>query len=289
MKVLREPLVHFAVAGTILFAAYDLVGGDADSGSATPVLVGAGEIRWLRETFSSQWRRAPSNEELRGLVTGLVEEELLAREARALGLDQGDTIVRRRLAQKLTFLLEGESQSATPSEDELRRHYTENAARFTTEPRISFTQVYFSPQRRQQPERDAAAALAAIAASGGNAAPGGDPLPLESAFRDLERQEVSKLFGDAFAAAVFAMTPGEWHGPVESGFGTHLALVSGFAPAEQLSFDAARDRVLESWRRQREREAREAYLAALRAKYGVQFDETVAASLAQRLSWADSE
>ena len=82
---------------------------------------------------------------MNGLLATLIEEELLAREARALGLDQNDTIVRRRLAQKLTFIVEDTSRIADPSEDELRRFHSEHAERYRTDPRITFRHIFFSP------------------------------------------------------------------------------------------------------------------------------------------------
>jgi hypothetical protein len=103
VKLLREPLFHFLIAGALLFAGYEWLNrGKPQSEALEPVRIGEGEARWLRETFASQWRRQPTADEFNGLLATLVNEEVLAREARALGLDQDDTIVRRRLAQKLT-------------------------------------------------------------------------------------------------------------------------------------------------------------------------------------------
>ena len=117
-----------------------------------PVHIGEGEIRWLKDTFANQWQRPPTDDELRGLVAGFLEEELLAREAKTLGLDQNDTIVRRRLAQKLAFLVNDTSRVAEPNDEELRQFYNKNADRFRVEARLSFTQVFFNPERRQHAE-----------------------------------------------------------------------------------------------------------------------------------------
>ena len=124
MRLYRDPLLHFAVAGALLFAGYILINHNkTDTPSTDPVHVGEGEVRWLKETFANQWQRTPTADELRGLVGGLLEEQLLAREAKTLGLDQNDTIVRRRLAQKLTFLVADTSRVAEPSDEELRQFY----------------------------------------------------------------------------------------------------------------------------------------------------------------------
>jgi hypothetical protein len=206
-----------------------------------------------------------------------VEEELFAREALALGLDQNDTIVRRRLAQKLTFLIDDTSRIVEPAEDELRRFYMTNAERFRTDARVSFSQVFFNPERRQHADSDAQAALISISAKGGQADTSslGDPLLVESEFHDADRQTVSNLFGAEFAEAVFALDPGQWSGPIKSGYGLHLVRVSDVSQGELKPFEEIRTKVLEEWRSQQEREAKVAYLAKLREKYGVIIDDSV--------------
>ena len=91
MRFYRDPLLHFAVAGALLFVGYALMNrGETDPPSTEPVHIGNGEVRWLKETFANQWQRTPTDDELSGLVAGLIEEELLAREAKTLGLDQNE-------------------------------------------------------------------------------------------------------------------------------------------------------------------------------------------------------
>src|SRR6188508_30269 len=127
MRFYRDPLLHFAAAGALLFIGYTLMNRGETDPSTGPVHIGVGEVRWLKETFANQWQRTPTDDELRGLVAGFLEEELYAREAKALGLDQNDTIVRRRLAQKLAFLVDDTSRIVDPTNEELRRLYHTNA------------------------------------------------------------------------------------------------------------------------------------------------------------------
>ena len=119
MQLLREPLLHFAVAGAILFGGYSWLNNThADTTAIEPVRIGEGDVRWLKQTWSSQWVREPSAEELKGLIDDLLNEKLMAREAEAIGLGEDDTIIRRRLAQKLKFLVEDTAQLTEPSEAE---------------------------------------------------------------------------------------------------------------------------------------------------------------------------
>jgi hypothetical protein len=283
MRLLREPLLHFLIAGVLLFGGYEWLNrAAADSTSEGPVRIGLGKVRWLQQTFANQWRRGPTAIELNELLATLLEEELMASEARALGLDRGDTIVRRRLAQKLAFLVDDTTRIADPSEDELRRYYTDHAERYRDQPRISFSHVFFSPARRAHADGDARMALPLASAASGNAEAGepeGDPVLLEHSYAELDPSAVGSLFGAEFASAVFALTPGMWSGPVKSAFGVHLVRVTQLRPASTHGLEEARPAVTEDWRRERARQTKTAYLARLREKYGVVIEDDAQAAL----------
>ncbi len=279
MNALKEPLVHFLLAGGVLFGAYAWMNRDSENPNAdrTPSLqVSAGDIEWLTQNWTTQWRRQPTPEELRGLVTDYADELLLAREARALGLEDNDVIVRRRLAQKLTFLIEDTARRAEPSDAELQQFFTAHAERFRRDARISFEQVYFSPQQRANAKSDAIATLGRLRGEGELAtATLGDRLLLEANFRDETEQSVSAAFGGGFARAIFALEPGVWSGPIESGYGLHLVLVSTRQEGRLPPFAEQRERVVEEWRREQERKAKALYLAELRKKYRLVVDDAV--------------
>src|SRR5215211_3386820 len=157
LRVFEEPLLHFLLAGAALFGAYAWMNRPAENpsaGKAQQLHVGAGDVGWLAQNWTTQWRRPPTHEELRGLVTDYVNELLLAQEARALGLEDNDVIVRRRLAQKLTFVIEDTLRRAEPSEAELQQFCEAYAQRFRRDAHISFRHIYFSPQRRGNAHSD---------------------------------------------------------------------------------------------------------------------------------------
>ena len=272
-----EPLFHFALVGAVLFAAHAWLNPDAEGlGPEQPtVRIGEGDVRWLTATWTRQWNREPTREELRGLVATLLEEELLAREARELGLDQNDTVVRRRLAQKVEFLVQDTARLDEPTDDELRHFYDAHSDRFRTAGRVSFAHVFFGREGREDPAADARAALAELARPGVVSGQMGDRLSIDSEFRDADEQTVAALFGPAFAAAVMGLQPGAWTGPIVSGYGQHLVRVSRVAPPATRGFADARGEVLERWREAREREQRATFLAALLQKYAVTVDESV--------------
>ena len=278
MTLLREPLLHFAVVGAMLFGGYSWLNKNVEATAVDPVRIGEGDVRWLKQTWSSQWLRDPSDDELKGLVNDLLNERLMAREAEAMGLGQDDTIIRRRLAQKLKFLVEDTARLAEPSEAQLRQYFAANATHFETPGEVSFKQVYFNPQHRTDAAADAKSVLAEL--NVGEVEPaGGDRLLLGDSFDDTGELALAGMFGAGFAQEAFALEPGKWHGPVKSGYGFHLIFVSERTSKAQKPFETVRDAVLAEWRGAKQAELSRDYLVELRKKYGVDLDEGVKAVL----------
>jgi hypothetical protein len=284
--LLREPLLHFLLGGAALFAAHAWLNpGAAATGDARPrpVHITKADVDWLRGAWARRWRRPPTDQELRGLLADHLEEQLLSREARELGLDVDDIVVRRRLAQKMTFLLEDTAAVAEPSEEEIRRVYEAKPGRFQRREVISFAHVYFNPgQRGGQAETDAARALERISRlpSPAPALELGDRFLLPAEFENEDRQAVANLFGAQFADRVFALAPGRWSGPVKSGYGLHLVRVSHAQRAHARALADARAEILDELRRERQKAMKERYVAALLTKYEVRTDDAVKPLLA---------
>jgi parvulin-like peptidyl-prolyl isomerase len=285
-QLLKEPLLHFLVIGAVLFGAYAWLNRDRNDAVVPQVRVAAGDVQWLTDTFALERQRAPTEEELRALVRGFVKEELLARQAQELGLDKDDIVVRRRLAQKMTFLLQDNSARATPSDADLHRLYeaqrgqTQAEARtLFTRPKISFTQIFFSRDKRADAAADARAALAQLAQgdAGAPTAALGDRASLKSELHNADERAVANQFGAKFAARVFALEPGPWQGPIESSQGFHLVRVTELAPAQLRPFEEVREQLVELWHEQSQRENEERYFVHLLKKYRLVPDESVKA------------
>jgi parvulin-like peptidyl-prolyl isomerase len=280
MTLLREPLLHFAVIGAVLFGSYSWLGDKgAETEAVEPVRIGEGDIRWLKQTWSGQWLRDPTPDELKGLLNDLVSEELMAREALEMALDKDDTIVRRRLAQKLKFLVEDTAQLAEPTESELRQFYTSHAAGFEIPGKVSFRQIYFSAYGRKDAVADAKAMLAGLRPNSESSSDLGDRFLLGDDFQHVDKASLSSMFGADFASTVFSLKPGDWSGPIESGYGQHLVLVAEHIPGESKPFDTVKEAVLAQWRSEKQQELSRAYLAGLRKKYGVELDDGAKAAL----------
>ena len=261
MKLLREPLLHFAVAGLVLFSAYSWVNPkSSEAQKMAPVQIGQGEVDWLRQLFQNQWLRPPDARELQGLITDLVDEELLAREAQAMGLGEDDGIIRRRLAQKLKFLVEDTTRLADPENGVLRTYFEANAARFAEGPQSFVLAGLFQcgkpPGCRPQMQRLRFPLLNA----GAKEDEVGDRFLLGPQMARADRQAVSNVFGDEFADKVLAVEPGKWSGPIKSGYGMHVVLVTGREASDPPAFETVRDTVLAEWRRDNESRSAETTL-----------------------------
>lgn len=234
-SILREPLVHFLLLGGLLFLYFEWRGSGGPTSSR--IVITPGLVEHLASGFGRTWQRPPTDAELKGLIDDYVKEEIATREAVGMGLDRDDTIIRRRLRQKLEFLVEDASSSSPPTDAELTAWLDTHPQSFRAEPQLAFRQVYVSPERRgASAGKDAEKLLARLRAKGKDARSEGlgdaSMLPTEQPLSPL--REVERSFGNDFAQEVMKIEPGEWTGPVESPYGLHLVLVqervAGAAP-----------------------------------------------------------
>ena len=225
--LLREPLLHFLAVGAALFLYFQWRGGGAGP-TSTRIVLTAGQIAHLEASFAKTWQRPADEAELKGLVDEWVREEIAVREAMAMGLDRDDTVIRRRLRQKLEFLVEDFASAAPPTDTELQAWLDAHPEKFRREPQVELRQVYVSRERHgAAADAEARALLARLSAAGPEARIDelGDRslLPQEVALAPLG--EIAAQFGPELVEAVESAAPGAWTGPVESGYGLHLVLV----------------------------------------------------------------
>ncbi len=276
-SALREPLVHFLLLGAAIYAAAALARPAAEANRSDRITVTAGQIRWLGTSWQKKWNRPPTQEELSGLVEELVRETVLYREALAMGLDQDDTIIRRRLVQKLEFLSQDLVATVPPTEQELRAWFAERGERYRAPALTTFTHVFVDPDRRgDRTLADAeaiAARLRALGPPAENTASLGDPFLLQAYYPERSEREIAKLFGSEFAREVSRLEPGAWHGPLLSGYGPHLVWVEAHSPSVPAEFAAVRERVRRDWEQERRRVFEEDFYARLRARYEIVIEE----------------
>jgi len=267
-KLIKDPLVHFLVVGAVLFV-IAAMRGNPITGGREQIVVSAEQVEQVRAAAAALQGREPTAEELDALLEPTVRDEVLYREALALGLDVNDDEVRRRLIEKMGYLTQDLADPEPSSDEDLRKFYETSPDVFTIPALVSFDQVFFSPgQRGDSLEADAAAGLSALRA-GRERSEVGDRTPLRESYDDAPREQVAVLFGEQLADALFSAEPGEWAGPYASDFGLHVVRLRSRSAARLPSYDEIAARVAEEYGAQRRREANERAYREMRARYDV--------------------
>jgi peptidyl-prolyl cis-trans isomerase C len=271
---LSEPLLQFLLIGAVLFLGYWALHRGPEAGPlSTRIEVTEDDLRQMSVAWLAQGRSAPTPEQMASLVDTRVREEILYREALALGLEKGDTIVKRRLAQKMEFLFEDVSALREPTREELKAWFEKSSDRFGLPPRASFRHLYFSPDRRGPRAReDAARALDTLRSKPARAQGGAasaDPFMFQDYYGDRSPEEMAKLFGPRFAQALLQQPPGSWQGPIESGYGWHLVWVDSLTPRRVPAFEEVETEAKAEWIADQRAETRRRAYEAMRARYEI--------------------
>jgi len=276
MKVLREPLFQFAILGVVFFVVYSVAADRLASRESATIRITASEIELLSATFQRQWQRPPIENELENLVEARIREEVLYREALAVGLDTNDMVVRRRMVQKMEMLSQDLALLADPTDAELQAFFDDNKEDYRISPRVSFSHVYFNADRRGATvEEDALRALAEIRAQSPppqSAPDRGDRFMLGYDFSDASTEEVAREFGQQFAGTLVELDPG-WQGPVLSGYGLHLVFLEKRVEGRIPNWTEVRDRLVMDYNRTRSDRARDALYKGLLQKYEVVIED----------------
>jgi len=266
--------VHFVCAGALLFGGYTLLHPERLARDASHrIELTPDDLRQISVVWLAQGRPAPTPDEMRSLVESRIREEILYREALELGLDQGDTIVKRRLAQKMEFLFEDVSALREPGAGELEAFFAENSARFAQPARVTFRQLYFSPDRRGARARDdATSALEKLASERVDSDAAGalaDPFMFQDYYGDRPYEQVATAFGPGFADALFRTEPGSWQGPVQSGYGWHLVYVDARTPESTPAFEEVEADVRAAWLEVQRAALKQRALEEMKSRYEI--------------------
>ena len=223
-KLLREPLVHFLLIGAALFLMFNITNDPADDQS-NRIVVSPGQVEQLAAVFSRTWLRQPTHDEMIGLVKQHVRDEVYYREALAMGLDQNDPLIRRRLRKKLEFILEDLTLENETSDAVLVEFMQQHPDKFRLGPQVTFQQLYINPNKNRDLDADSQRMLASLS-SGVAPESLGDPTLLPYEYNLATEWDIARSFGEAFSRQVIELKPGAWSGPLYSGLGGHLVRVS---------------------------------------------------------------
>jgi hypothetical protein len=272
-KLHREPLVHFIILGALLFAGHMLWQAHISKADYT-ITVTADEMERQALIFAGENRRAPTDEDLKALLFAHVEEQALMREAQRIGLGEDDTIIRRRLAQKMRFIIEDVDTPALPGDADLKSWFKANLNNFISPETRSFSHIYLSPEAHGDGlDAKAQEVLSEL----GNATQDwkalGDPFMMKRAFKSLNAVEAARLFGPNFSKELFELDGTHWQGPIESAFGLHIIQLDNVTPEVIPEFQDVRGDVENAWQKEAQRTLNQNNLKELIQKYKVKVED----------------
>jgi len=273
-RLFRQPIVHFLVIGAAIGGLYAWLGSGDGSEPDRTIRVSAAEVGRMEAEWRARWNRPPTPEELDGLVRARIREAALYRDAVAMGLNDDDPVIRRILVQKLEGIARDVVEfGLTPTEKDLADYFAENADRYRPAPLITLTHVFVDPDRREDRTlSDADEILAELQRLGPPSEETGrfgDPFMLQRYYPEKDRQRIASLFGHGFASSVFELEPGRWHGPVLSGYGTHLVYVEALTESPAPELAEVEERVRQDWVDENRTRITTEYFDELLARYEV--------------------
>jgi hypothetical protein len=266
-KIIREPLLHFLLLGGGLFLLFNVMNGETED-KPNRIVISQGQVELLASNFARTWQRPPSEEEMQRLVDNYLLDEVYYREALALGLDEDDSVIRRRLRQKLGFILEDTAALLDPDDADLTAYMDAHAEQFRVQPQVSFRQIYLSMDTRSDIDADASEILAQLRA-GEDPQLLGDRIMLEDAYTLASRDDIKRRFGEGFAHQLLTVTPGDWAGPLTSGFGGHLVLITEIKPGRMPDLAEVKEAVKREWLLARTEELKQVTFRKLLENYEV--------------------
>ncbi len=269
--LLAQPLAQFLIVGAALSGLHAALspGPAREETAPDAIVVDAARLSQLEAQFARTWRRAPSEAELTGVVEAFVREEVLYRAGRALALGEEDPVIRRRIAQKMEFLLEPGPGEIAIGEADLAAHLAAHPERFRRPGRVAFGQVFLGSGPARDALRAQAAELRRRLDAGADPRALGEPTMLPAVVPPSPLREVARLFGAEFAAALADVPVGRWAGPIASGFGMHLVRIAERTPPRDPPLTEVRDAVRRDLEARRREEIAAARFEDLRSRYAV--------------------
>ena len=260
-----EPAVHFLLLSLLIFGGHRLLQG-RDSQSHT-IVIERSEIAELEDRWTKSFQREPTERERQNFIKQYIQDEILVREAVAMGLHDGDELIRRRLIQKMRFVAFDRESVEEVTETQMRVWFDRHQNDFKKSRTVQFKQVFLRRGSSLERRRALASQLDGVIPPESTAALG-DPF-LGKTGTAMSHDQLVRNYGDEFSDAVMNMTPGAWHGPVPSRLGYHFIFVQHMEAESIPSFETVRSEVRNAIRLERERESNRALMRRLESRYRV--------------------
>lgn len=262
----RLPLFHFIILGILIFA-WDAFRAKTPSQDSYEIVVTVPQVERMVGLWTKTWGRPPTDQELQGLVRDHIKEEIYYREARRLGLDQNDVVIRRRLRQKMEFLSADSVNDDEPETETLLSFYENNQDKYLKSAIFEFEQIYYKIDQKERAATDLLTARLARNTEGL-----GDSISLPAKLENADERKVSKTFGSIFWTNIQSIPENIWEGPIESGFGLHLVKINKKEGADVLPFETVRDKVKRDWQIASKQMTQETAFEALRSAYKIDIE-----------------
>ena len=292
-RFFKEPLVQFLLMGGCIYGAFALFGTPEEDPGENLVHVDAARIEGMISQWESSRQRPPTRQEIEGLINSYVKEEVLFRQAVTMGLNENDPTTRRRMAQKLEFLTSDLASAVQPAEGELEQYYADNEATYRVPDQMTFIQVFFNPDNRKGAAIEEAKAelvkLKAVGRPDPATLVAGDRSMIKSRFVSVDQTDIARQMGGGFAESVMKLGPGQWHGPVLSGYGVHLVYVFEVEKGAVPELATVKDKVLQRWSDEQREQFNVNFLESLKARFEIVIDEVPTDRLLKLPSAANDE
>ncbi|SMO95891.1 peptidyl-prolyl cis-trans isomerase [Ruegeria faecimaris] len=266
MRILKEPLFHFFLIGAVIFIWFQIVTPENETvEDFVTITIGENDIALLSDQFEARWKRRPSGAELQALTDATIREEVLVREARKLGLDRGDSVIRSRLSQKMDFLTEAIATSVVPEDEDLEAFLQNNSERYATPSKLAFIQVFIG----EEPNKAEIEGVLAALRAGDEVSDLGASTLLPASMPLTATRVIDSVFGSGFSKGLTTLDKGQWAGPIQSGYGVHLVQVQDIEPSQIPPLSEIHDAVLRDWRRVMSEDLAQAQYEILAANYEI--------------------
>lgn len=259
-RLAQDRLIWFVVLGAVLFAADRGLEARQDN----VIEISLPLVEKLVAQWEGQTKRRPNARELDALIEGYIREEILVREAKRLGMDDDDVIIRRRLAQKVEFMMADDVVDALPDKAALQAFFNDNRAAYDAPESLSWRHVFTDS------EAEAVSLMDKLNRNDENWRQEGRPFMLNRDYAQQTEIELSRLMGTEFAAALFDLPPGRWAGPVASAYGWHVVKLDARQEAKAADFDRMVERVARDWQQAQRQNAMAAAWQDLRHQYEIE-------------------
>lgn len=269
-RFINEPLLHFFVLGLLLFVLYSAVNDD-NGRSPEEIVVDQSRLAGLASSFEKTWQRPPTAEEQQALVDAYIREEILYREGVAIGFDLNDPVIRRRVAQKMSFVADGVVPDS-PDDAELEAWLSANADTYQVPAVYTLQQVYIDPQRHAADLDDYLLGVQSSLGENVDATTLGDSTLLPTVLDSASTIELSRVFGAAFVSSLASLSGTEWQGPIRSGYGLHFVRIENYVPARAPDLEEVRAAVERDVLSDKSEKIGEAFYTALRERYTIRIE-----------------